>query len=205
MHRHVDGEHTGRLARTRLRPRVVALILLAGAVVAARLLTHAPTDQPSVAANDLNQPTVTVTGAHVPMSAGSPRAERYAPGVPAIPVSSTAQPGQPAITEADVRAYYTHASPPFWDSETPRPDLIAVECGSVQRVEAILNRSLSRPDGTMICMAIFRGDGNTFAGVPLPSEAVVVRRDVDEPVFAVHLFDGMTGNELGSTFVRSWP
>ena len=176
------------LACERLRPRVVALILPAGAVVATRLLAHAPPEQPIVAATDLNQPNAIASETHVPMLAGSPRASHYAPGVSAILVSTTAQPGQAAISKADVRAYFDLASPPFWDSETPRPNLIAVECGHMRVKEARLHRSFSQPGDARLCLAVFRGDGETFAGVPVPPEVQVVRVH-EGPVFAVQLPD----------------
>ncbi len=180
------------------------IIIGVGGLTIAGLMALASGDRLSggadVIAGDLNQPTPTVEGGVPLQPSDLPRTDTNAPGIEAIPVSNPLNGDVPAFTEDAVRAYLDANPPVGWDTTTPQPEIINIRFISTEEAEAIVDHSIPRKPGDLLCIATVRG---TFVSELPPSMAAAAKTDGDAPQSTlVMIFDAKTGNLFGEVFLR---
>jgi hypothetical protein len=109
-------------------------------------------------------------------------------GGPAIIPSLPVVPGQPAITEQDVRDYIAAHPPRFLDPATP-PTIKRIELLPVQAVEVRINHQLARETDTLLCLVTLQGNWlpvQTSAGEATPGPDAVLYQ----------VYDAQTGNYI---------
>lgn len=115
-------------------------------------------------------------------------------GSAAIQPSLAAEPGKPAFTEDDARAYVAANPPDFWDSDTPPPVVKRVEFMSACDVAIKVNHPVYKPDETLVALVTLTGTwkprlppGVKPSGPPIPNTVAYL------------IFDATTGNLIGRT------
>jgi hypothetical protein len=110
-------------------------------------------------------------------------------GGPAITPSLPVVPGQPAITEKDVRDYIAAHPPRFLDPATP-PTVKRIEFLPVQDVEVRLNMFISLPTDTLLCLVTLQGQWTVPPNIP-------VKGTPGPDAVLYQLYDAQSGNYLG--------
>ncbi len=109
-------------------------------------------------------------------------------GTPEIHPSLTPEPGKPAFTEEDVRAWVAAME------SDENPVVKRVEFMSACEVATKVNHPVYRPDDTLLALVTLTGDWQ----IHLPPEVTPVGPP-DPDTVAYWIFDAVTGHLIGST------